>query len=124
MPKVYRSSPVDGSMPTMLRRTPTAPAVIPFMGSPPPMLPMSRIPITASRKKSLGENLREKLAITGAATERTIIPTKLANTETVVQSPMALPASPLWARGYPSIPVAIAAGAPGMFSRMAVMEPP
>ena len=86
-------------MPTMLRRTPTAPAVIPLIGSPPPMLPMRSSPITASRKKSRGANLSEKFAMTGAATARTTMPTKLAKTDTVVQRPMALPASPIWASG-------------------------
>ena len=111
-------------MPTMLMRMPMVPAIIPLIGSPPPMLPISRMPISARRKKSRGENLSAKLAIIGAAQARTATPTIPANNETVVQRPMALPASPRCARGYPSIPVAIAAGAPGILSRIAVIAPP
>jgi hypothetical protein len=37
---------------------------------------------------------------------------------------MASPASPSFARGYPSKDVAIAAGAPGILSNIADLEPP
>ena len=44
--------------------------------------------------------------------------------EAMVDTPMALPPSPFFAIGLPSRVVMMAAGVPGMFSRMALMEPP
>ena len=47
-----------------------------------------------------------------------------AQNEAIVETPIALPPSPFFAIGLPSSVVIMAAGVPGMFSRIALMEPP
>ena len=49
-PKVKRPWPVKLSMPTMLSRTPRAPAKIPLASDSPERLPTSRIPMIASSR--------------------------------------------------------------------------
>ena len=44
--------------------------------------------------------------------------------EATVAIPMALPANPFWAMGYPSKVVATAAGVPGVLIRIEAMPPP
>jgi hypothetical protein len=81
-------------------------------------------PKTQSMKYSGGPNFRANFANVGAITIRQRIPKRLPNREAVVDMPIARPASPFWAMGYPSSVVMTAGGSPGRFKRMAAIDPP
>ena len=81
------------------------------------------IPRNATPVYSWAPNCRAKPARTGAAKTRTSTPKNPPSAEDRVAYPIARPASPLRAIRYPSNPVAMAEGVPGMLTRMAEMEP-
>jgi len=59
----------------------------------------------------------------GAKVTRKIMPTNPPIRDAVAEMPMALPDSPRRVIGYPSKPVTMAPGVPGMLTNMAVIEP-
>ena len=83
-----------------------------------------RIPKKARRKNSKEVNCKAKYDIMGEMLTTKIMLKAVPIAEAVVVRPMALPASPLQAKGYPSNAVAAAAAVPGMLIRMDAYDPP
>ena len=112
------------SLPTVEIKIPNAPAIKFLIGLPSPIDASIVKPKIANAKYSGWPNSYASWARIGAKKTR-IITLKIPPTvlETVA-IPKALPASPFWAKGYPSKQVAAAAGVPGVLIRTAVIAPP
>jgi hypothetical protein len=82
------------------------------------------IPVRARRAYSHGPNFKASAAMSGAIRTKVINPNIFPIPEARVATLIAAPASPFLARGCPSNPVAIEEGVPGMFRRIADIEPP
>ncbi len=98
--------------------------MMPFSGDLPVRVTVTESPKTARAKYSGALNRRAKLARIGAKKVRQRAVKVPPIPEAIVAMPMALPAMPFWARGYPSNTVAAAAGVPGVLIRMEAMPPP
>src|SRR4030042_928538 len=81
-------------------------------------------PNEANAKYSGAEKRRAKLARIGAKKAKHSAVKVPPTPEEIVAMPMALPASPFCAMGYPSKTVAAAAGVPGVLIRIEAMPPP
>lgn len=124
-PKVKRGRACMGSCPTWESSSPAMPAIHPFRGSLGAVrLPQMTMPKMERTKNSHEPNWRAIFPRRGEKTARQTRPKKVPIPEEVVARPMAYPASPLRARGLPSMQVAALAGVPGMLSRMADRLPP
>ena len=121
--KVNRAEPVITSTPTQLKSSPTKPEISPFRKS---LLELAiRVSPNSARAKYSGAwNFSAHFASTGEMAMRQI-PLKIPPvTEAIRATVMAFPAFPFWARGWPSRDVAAAEGVPGVWIRIAGMEPP
>ena len=124
IPKVKRGNPPMGSRPTMAIRRPRAPEIRPFKGDRPASETTTERPNTAKAKYSGALNRRAKLARIGAKKVRQRAVNVPPIPEAIVAMPIAFPAIPFWASGYPSKMVATAAGVPGVLIRMEAIPPP
>ncbi len=108
------------SRPTQARKSPKNPAIQPLMTkSGLVSVPEMIIPKKARRKNSKEVNWSAKKDIIGEMQTRNSMLMIVPMADDVVVKPMALPPSPLRARGYPSRAVAAEAAVPGIFIRMA-----
>ncbi len=82
------------------------------------------MPKIASQKNSNDWKRSAASARNGAIVASRIMPMKLPRNEPAVAMPIAWPASPRRARGWPSRTVAALAGVPGMLSSIALRLPP
>ena len=123
-PKVKRSTLKTGSIPTSPMSRPIRQEMNPVVRSRVATAAMELRPKRQSMKYSGGPNFRANRASIGAMTISTRTPNRLPNREAVVDMPIARPASPFWAMGYPSRVVMTAGGSPGRFIRMAAIDPP
>ena len=96
----------------------------PFRGDRPARVTTTESPKTARAKYSGALNRRAKLARIGAKKVRQRAVKVPPMPEATVAMPIALPANPFWAMGYPSKTVAAAAGVPGVLIRMEAIPPP
>ncbi len=81
-------------------------------------------PNTAKVKNSQEPNSSASLPMIGEKIARQINPKRVPIADEIVASPMASPALPALANGFPSRHVAAFAGVPGMLRRMADQVPP
>jgi hypothetical protein len=88
------------------------------------MLPHISTPNTASRKYSTALNCRAILDNWGAMSARASTPIRVPIMDADLVTFIASAALPRLANRFPSMAVAAAEAVPGMFSRMAEMEPP
>ena len=96
----------------------------PLIGSLPTRLPDIVTPKRASQKNSYEPNESATLARIGVNAARQMTPINVLVNAPDVAMPIARPASPRRARAWPSAQEAALAAVPGMFSRIAVREPP
>ncbi len=81
-------------------------------------------PHTISEKYSAGPNCRAMAASGGAANAISRVDTQPAKNEPMAAMPRAGPARPCRAIWWPSMVVTTEDASPGMFTRIAVVEPP
>ena len=104
---------------------PKNPAIQPFKGSLGAVnVPQIMIPKIVNQKYSNEKKLRAAFPMIGVKTANIIIPNNEPRKEPVVAIPMASPALPCCASGYPSTVVAALAGVPGILIKIAVRLPP
>ena len=123
-PKVSRAAPVSGSWPMSEVSRPMAIDAIPFSRARPDRLMIRLSPMNIRAKYSGGPNTSAKSASSGAKNVR---PTRLsvpATKEEMAQMAKAGPALPCLAISYPSSAVQTEDASPGMFTTMAVVDPP
>jgi len=103
---------------------PMTPLISPFTVEPGEMMAMMLSPIRVIPTYSSALNFKATLATRGAAKTSTMTLMNPPMAELTVDIPIASPARPCWLSGYPSRHVAMAEGVPGIFIRIAEMEPP
>ena len=103
---------------------PINPAMMPFSGESVDRVDMIVKPNNAMAKYSGVLKVRAILAINGATVTNNDQLIMRPMNEAIMAMPIAFPAKPFLARGYPSKVVAVAAGVPGVLMRTAGMEPP
>ncbi len=91
---------------------------------PPVDTAMALKPSTASMKNSGGPNSNTTALAIGMTASMNPTPISPPSAEAVAAAPMAVPALPCRASGYPSKQVAAFGAAPGVFSSIADNEPP
>ena len=123
-PKVKRSKLYSPSWPICATNSPSTPISQPLSGSRPTRLPDIVTPNKASQKNSYAPNDSATLASIGVKAARHSTPNSVPMNAPEVAMPIARPASPRSASAWPSAHDAAFAAVPGMFSRMAVRDPP
>ena len=111
-------------MPTVPIKRPKAAVMSPLMSDFPEMEMMTDKPNIASAKNSAGPNFNAIFEMSGdkkVITRAPMIPPLKEENKAIVN---ARPGSPFCPIGYPSSTVAAAAGVPGVWMRIAAMEPP
>ena len=117
-------TPVTASAPMAAIRMPRRPDIIPF-GRLSPLTPAIReIPRIAMEKYSTEANLETSFVIKEAQTRRSRAEKRPPKVDANREVSRAFFTFPFFASGYPSKVVAIAEFVPGVFSVMALIEPP
>lgn len=122
--KEKRAYPVIGSSPIVAIRRPKKPAINPLTSDFPETLAIMVRPNIIRAKYSSGPNLRANRANCGAINIKQKVEIIPPVVDAIVAIPIAFPASPFWANGYPSSTVAAADGVPGIEIRIADIDPP
>ena len=123
-PKVYRETESMGASPTVESIRPMMPVMTPLIRSSSERVMISVREKTVIEKYSQGPNLIAMLARAGEIPTRASRLRMVPQKENTMPTPRAFPAWPFSASGRPSRQVAIEAGVPGIFSRMAEISPP
>ena len=111
-------------MPPVDNHNPINPAIIAFTKDPSERFPMVIKPSVINPRYSKGPKFKAIFDIGGASVARKNNPISPPINEPIRASPRAIAALPCFARGYPSNPVHIEEGAPGIFKRTAEIDPP
>ena len=122
--KIKRCVPKMSSKPMVEIQRPIHPASNPLMTELLPKVPMTVTPRIAIQKLSLGPKTKAHLARIGVAKISRSTPATPPKSEAKNDNCKARLPSPLRAIVWPSNVVAILAGAPGIFSKMALTAPP
>jgi len=123
-PNVSRAAPVRGFWPMSAAVKPRQVPITPFRRARPDRLMVRVRPMNIRAKYSGGPKARAKLARTGA---KNVSPTRLkvpATKDEMAEMARAGPALPCFAISYPSMAVGTEEASPGIFTTMAVVDPP
>ena len=123
-PKVYRKAPELTSVPTRPRSNPTKIMQTALRSDPVASTTAPIKPSTMRLKYSAGPNSKAMAVKGGAKAAISSVATHPAKKDPSAAIPKAAPARPFLAILWPSIQVTTAAASPGIFTRMAVVEPP
>ena len=124
MPKVYRVNPSMGALPTQARNNPIKQAISPLTIESPHKAETNVSEKRAIEKYSNTPKLKEIAPNTGVRKHKTRTPIMVPIKENTIETDSAFHASPLSAIGPPSNTVATEAGVPGIFKRIADINPP
>jgi hypothetical protein len=124
MPKTNRASPVIGSRPIVARASPARPASTPLSTDFDEIEIITVSPNMTSANISAGPNSSAKEATGWAARTKRTSDSRMPTVVTTDDITSARPARPCLAIGYPSNEVAMAAGVPGVLTRMAGIRSP
>ena len=119
-----RASPLSGSMPTSPSASPKNRLARPFSIESPSTAVTATKARTVSAKYSAGPKPSATSTISGAARVSAIVASVPATNEPIAAVASAAPARPSRAIRFPSTAVMIDALSPGVFNRMAVVDPP
>ncbi|MCY1543773.1 hypothetical protein D9M68_796040 [compost metagenome] len=122
--KVKRRIASTGAMPTVEKAKPRAPEKMPLTSEPVDRVAIRVREKMAMEKYSWGPKRKAALASQGAMENNAAMLSRVPMKENTMPMPRALMPSPLSIIGPPSKVVAMEAGVPGIFSRIAEIKPP
>ena len=124
MPKVSRGTPVSGSMPIRPSSSPKSRLAKPLSGDSPSTADTATNARTVSAKYSAGPKRRAASTMIGAETVSATVASVPATNDPIAAVASAAPPRPARAIRWPSTAVITDALSPGVFSRIAVVDPP